>query len=61
MENLIKYRDEVLKRFSDEDKNKIIIELSRRDVERSFRGMPINLIISMARKDIDHLRDYGKL
>lgn len=61
MEKLIKYRDEVLKNFSEEERKKILIELSRRDTERSFRNMPMNLIISMSRKDIDHLRDYNHL
>ena len=61
MEKLIKYRDEVLKKFSEEERKKILIELSRRDTERSFRNMPMNLIISMSRKDIDHLRDYNHL
>ena len=61
MKKLLEYRDEVLLEFSEDEKKKIILELSRRDVERSFRGMPLNLIISMSRTDIDYLRDYGHL
>lgn len=36
-------------------------ELSRRIVNNSFRGMPPNLLLSIHMKNIEHLRDYGKL
>ena len=48
-------------KFSEKQIQEIKIELARRNVLRSFRGMPINLIRSMSRHDINHIRDYGKL
>lgn len=47
--------------FTEERKKEIEIELSRRNVERSFKGMPANLIYSMYRSEINYIRDYGKL
>lgn len=38
----------------------IKIEWSRRNVLRSLKGMPLNLIRSMSRHDINHIRDYGE-
>lgn len=47
--------------FSEKQIQEIKIELARRNVLRSFKGMPLNLIVSMSRHDINHIRDYGKL
>ena len=35
----------------------ILIELSRKSVARSFTGMPENLILSLYRHEINHIRD----
>ena len=48
-------------KFSEKQIQEIEIELARRNVSRSFKGMPLNLIRSMLRHDINHIRDYGKL
>jgi hypothetical protein len=44
-----------------EDVDKIKIEISRRNVANSLKGMPLNLLLSMYRKYIEKIRDYGKL
>jgi hypothetical protein len=44
-----------------EDVDKIKVELSRRNVANSLKGMPLNLLLSMYRKYIEKIRDYGKL
>lgn len=48
-------------KFSEKQIQEIKIELARRNVLRSLKKMPINLIHSMSRHDINHIRDYGKL
>jgi hypothetical protein len=47
--------------FSEKQIQEFKIELARRNVLRSFKGMPPNLIFSICRHDINHIRDYGKL
>lgn len=49
------------KGFSEEEIREILIELSIRSVARSFAGMPENLILSLYRHEINHIRDYGAL
>jgi hypothetical protein len=63
MIELEKYLDKVCVdlKFSEKQIQEIKIELSRRNVLRSLKGMPLNLINSMTRHDINHIRDYGKL
>lgn len=56
--------EELSKVCNDLNLNKDIIEkiktdMSRRNVVNSFRGMPANLILSMYKKQIEYLRDYG--
>ena len=48
-------------KFSEKQIQEIKIELARRNVLRSLKGMPLNLIYSMSRHDINYIRDYGKL
>jgi hypothetical protein len=48
-------------KFSEKQIQEIKIELARRNLLRSLKGMPLNLIHSMSRHDINHIRDYGKL
>jgi hypothetical protein len=48
-------------KFSEKQIQEIKIELSRRNVSRSLKGMPLNLIRSMSRHDINYIRDYGEL
>lgn len=47
--------------FSEKQIQEIKIELARRNLLRSLKRMPLNLIHSMSRHDINHIRDYGKL
>lgn len=48
-------------KFSQKKIQEIKIEWSRRNVLRSLKGMPLNLIRSMSKHDINHIRNYGKL
>lgn len=47
--------------FSEEKIREFELEITRRNVSRSFSGMPLNLIFSLAKKDIEYIRDYKKL
>jgi len=62
-EKLDKYAREVCvqRNFTEEQIQNILIEMSARNVKRSFMRMPENLILSMYRKDIEHIRDFGTL
>ena len=61
--DLQKYLEKVCRdlNFSEKQIQEIKIELARRNALRSFKGMPLNLILSMSRHDINYIRDYGKL
>jgi hypothetical protein len=47
--------------FSREQIEEIKTELARRNVKNSFTGMPKNLICSLFRCEINHIRDLGFL
>lgn len=63
MEEIDKFLDKVLleKKFPQDKIISIKTELARRNVSRSFRRMPINLICSIYRKEIEHIRDFGDI
>lgn len=47
--------------FPEEKKLEFTTEITRRNASRSVSGMPLNLIFSLANKDIQSIEDYKKL
>jgi len=47
--------------FSIDKINYIKTELSRRNAMRSLKGMPYNLLVSIYRKEIEYIREYGEI
>lgn len=63
IERIEKYREQVYAdwNLSDKEMQNIDIELARRNVVRSFAGMPFNFILRLGESDLNYIRDHGKL
>jgi hypothetical protein len=49
------------KGLDEKETSEILMEMSRRSVVRSFKGMPEQLVFGFYRLEIDQIRDYGRL